>query len=685
MARAGRDTELPPLLPAPRRAARLAGRLALREGLPIVLAPAASDGDFAAAVRLRDAVSSACGAKLAIEAHARVADLGPRIELHCEGGAGEAHRVAVAADGARLSAAGPAGLRYAVETLAQLVDPRGFLPACSIEDAPDFPRRGIMLDVSRGKVPTLATLHALVDLCVRLKLNVLMLYVEHTFRFRRHPEIGRGASPLDAGSLRELDAHAAACFVDLIPSLQSLGHMERILSIPRYAPLAETERRWTLSPAEPGSYQLLADLYDEFLPNFRSLWFNANCDEPFDLEQGKSRERARALGPGGVFLEHVERVRNLASLHGKQTMIWGDVVHAHPERIPEIPRELVLLDWWYEAEHDYDRVAKFAQHAIPFWVCPGTSTWNSLFPRIENSAANIARYAAAGRRHGARGLLVTDWGDFGHYNLLGNSWFGYAWAAQQAWSGGTPPRRFDRAFARSIFDDASGETARRVRALGEIHDGGFAPFNGSPLQFLYFDELERGFFVEGARAASLRRTLRRLDRERTRLRAARTRFRREALTWQEMSLALDASRHAVRKALAGQRYLAWRRRPAGLDAAARRRLAAELRGLATAQISLGRELRRLWLRRSEPDGFEITQRRLARSVQSLRRAARTLAQNRPPSPPPPHPGFSVATIFRALAEQSSPPASEARSEAEPSGVRVARAVPAPGPARPGAA
>ena len=654
MARARRDAELPPLLPAPRRAARLAGRLALRDELPIVLGPGASDTDFAAAVRLRDAVESVCGAKLAIEAHTRVADLGPRIELHRESPSGDAHRISVARHAARLSAAGPAGLRYAVETLAQLVDARGFLPACSIEDAPDFPHRGIMLDVSRGKVPTLATLRALVDLCVRLKLNVLMLYVEHTFRFRRHPEIGAGASPLDAASLRELDAHAAACFVDLIPSLQSLGHMERILSIPRYAPLAETARRWTLSPAEEGSYRLLADLYDEFLGNFRSAWFNANCDEPFDLEQGRSRERARALGPGGVYLEHVERVRRLALQHGKQTMIWGDVVHAHPARIPEIPRELLLLDWWYEAEHDFDRVQKFAEHGIRFWVCPGTSTWNSLFPRLENSAANIARYAESGRRHGAEGLLVTDWGDFGHYNLLGNSWFGYAWAAQQSWSGDAPAQRFDRAFARCIFDDATGETARRVRALGGIHDGGFASFNGSPLQFLYFDELGQAFFVDGARPTSLRRTLRRLGRERSRLRAARSRFRREALTWQEMRLALDASHHAVRKALAGQRYLAWRRRPARLGSAARRRLAAELSRLAAEQASLGRELRRLWLRRSQPGGFEITQRRLARSIASLRRAARALAANRPPAPPPPHPGFSVATIFRALAEPSSP-------------------------------
>jgi len=650
MARARREAELPPLLPAPRSAVRRPGSLALRERLPIVLAPGASDADFAAALALRSAIESRSGASLAVETHARTADLGPRIELHRDGDRGEAHRIDVSPDRALLTATGPAGLRYAVETLAQLVDSRGRVPTCRIEDAPDFPKRGIMLDVSRGKVPTLATLHQLVDLCVRLKLNVLMLYVEHTFAFRRHPEIGAGASPLTAEALRELDAHAVACFVDLIPSLQSLGHMERILSLPRYAALAETERRWTLSPAEPGSYALLTDLYDEFLPNFRSRLFNANCDEPFDLERGRSHERAQALGPGGVYLEHVERVRRLAQQHGKQTMIWGDVVHAHPERIPEIPRDLVLLDWWYEADHDYDRVERFADHGIRFWVCPGTSTWNSLYPRLENSIANIALYAQAGRRHGAEGVLVTDWGDFGHYNLLGNSFLGYAWAAQQAWSGDVPPKTFDRAFARQLFDDASGETTRRVRALGGIHDAGFAPFNGSPLQFLYFDELERAFFVDGAKPASLRRTLRRLDRERTRLRKAGPRFQREALTWEEMRLALDASHHAVRKSLAGQRYLAWRRRPTRLAAAARRRLASELRALAGEQAALGRELRRLWLRRSEPDGFEITRRRLARSLASLRRAARALAANRPPAPPPPHPGFTVATIFRALAD-----------------------------------
>src|SRR5262245_65254978 len=88
MARAGRDAELPPLLPAPRRAARLAGRLRLRDDLPIVLAPSASDADSAAAARLREAVRAICGARLAIESDTRAPALGPGHRPHRAGGKG---------------------------------------------------------------------------------------------------------------------------------------------------------------------------------------------------------------------------------------------------------------------------------------------------------------------------------------------------------------------------------------------------------------------------------------------------------------------------------------------------------------------------------------------------------------------------------------------------------------------
>jgi hypothetical protein len=650
---------LPPLLPRPRRAERLPGRFALRDGTPIALPAGSDDGDFATARALRDAVERASRVRLAIETHARLDGLGPSIELRREADAGEAYRLRIGETGAELVGSGPAGMRYAAETFAQLVDPRGALPACTIEDAPDFPRRGVMLDVSRGKVPTLETLKQLVDLCVRLKLNVLMLYVEHTFRSRRHPEIGAGASPLEAEVLRELDGYAAARHVELVPNLQSLGHMEHVLRLPAYEHLAESEARWTLALSEPGTYALLRDLYDEYLPNFRSPLFCADCDEPWDLGSGKSKALAEALGPGGLLLDHVKRLGELAREHRKRLLIWADFAHNHPERIAEFGREVVFLDWWYEADFDYDRVARFSREGLAFWVCPGTSSWNCLFPRVANAEANIARWAEAGRRHGASGLLVTDWGDFGHYNLLGNSWLGYAWAAQQAWSGDESAARFDRAFARLLFGDPSGEAARVYRELGALHEVGFRVFNASPVQFVYFDDVDRGWFVRGVDPRVARRTLARLERVRARL-SKPAPFGGDETTRAELALAADASIHALRKALAGQRYLAWREKPEALDARGRRALARELDALARSQRELEGRLRALWLARSRPSNFEITGRRLDRSIASLERGARALAANRPPPPPAPHEGFTNAAVFAELKRVASEGAAQPR-------------------------
>jgi hypothetical protein len=634
--------------------------------MAIALPSHSADSDFDAAQALQRGIRLRCGVAMCIESHVRRGGLPPHLALLREGDRGQSYRLTVEGAGVEAIGSGPAGVRYAVETLLQLLDQRGRLRACEIEDAPDFEVRGVMLDISRGKVPTPDSLRALLDLCVRLKLNALMLYTEHTFRFRRHPTIGAGACPLDAQTFRELDRYAAARFVDLIPCLQSLGHMEHILKLPRYAQLAEGDAGWTISPSEPGTYELLRDLYDEFLPNFRSHFFNANCDEPYDLERGKSADRAKTLGAGGVYLEHLRRVRDLARVHGKRTMIWGDVVHAHPERIGEIDRDLVLLDWWYEADCDYDRVRAFADAGLEFFVCPGTSSWNSLFPRIENSCRNISRWADAGRRHGARGLLNTDWGDFGHYNLQGNSWYGYAWGAQESWSGEAEPRSFDRAFGRVFFDDPSGVPARLYRELGSIHDPGFSIPNGSALQTLFFDDLERAYFICAARRSALRRCEARLCRVRERIDASAPRFGDDRQTFRELLYAADASLLAVRKAQAGLSYVAWRRNPERWRAPARRALASELRSLAREHMVLGRTLRRLWMARSFASNFDLTRRRIARCARDLRRAARRLESNRPTQPPC-REEITVRGVLQALrasigADRSSPAPSRGTRE-----------------------
>ncbi len=500
----------PALLPSPKKLVPGRGAFRLRHGVPIALSEGAGETDFFSARALQSEIRQRTGLFLPIETHRRREDLGARIELLRRASEGDGYRISISRNLVRLDGEGEAGLRYAVESLTQLLPG---LPACEIEDAPDLARRGLLLDISRGKVPTLETLKGLVDFMVRLKLNLLMLYTEHVFQFRRHPLIGKDASPMSAEELRELDEYARRRHVELVPTLQSLGHMHQILKYPRYQKLAESEKRWSVSPALEQTYELLDDLYAEYVGNFSSPWLNANCDEPVDLGKGLSKGRAETEGLAAVFASHVARVQDLAAKHGKRTMIWADFLFEHREVLPLLPKGLLVIDWWYEANHDFERVRILRENGFPFMAAAGTSGWNTLFPRMENALANIRGYAEAAKRNGAEGLLTTEWGDGGHGNLLGNSLYGFAFGAQAAWGRSDIEwTELDRAFSSRLFSDPSGAVGRLYRRLGGLHATGFDHFNNSPLKSLYFDDLREAKHTAKAKRNVLERTLKHLRR-----------------------------------------------------------------------------------------------------------------------------------------------------------------------------
>jgi len=377
-----------------------------------------------------------------------------------------------------------AGLFYGVQTLIQLVRQYGRrLPALRIEDQPDFPYRGFLLDVSRGRVPTLDTLKWLVHTLSHFKINMLQLYVEHTFHFESHPEIGEGCSPLAPEEILELDRYCKSRHVELVPSLQSFGHMGYILSLPEFRHLAEIAQfkdwkraSWpkrlhgmTITPVDERTYKLLADLYRDFLCNFTSVYFNVNSDETWDLGQGRSRKVAKRIGVGRLYLYHIERLAALARQHGRRPMMWADIVHQHPDLIPEVPDDIILLDWGYSHDSPFERCEQLAEAKRPFFVCPGTSGWNQVFNDVWNATRNIRGFVAAGKRSGAMGVLNTDWGDCGHFNMIGCSLHSAVLGAAMSWNEGRPDdETFDRAFSLQAFDDPKAVIGHAIRRAGSL-------------------------------------------------------------------------------------------------------------------------------------------------------------------------------------------------------------------------
>ena len=360
----------------------------------------------------------------------------------------QGYQLTISATGVEAIAPTPAGIFYAVMTLCQLIRQFGRrLPGLAIDDRPDFASRGVMLDISRDRVPTMTSLYELVDLLASWKINHLQLYTEHTFAYRNHSLVWKNASPMTGQEVLELDRYCRARHIELVPNQNSFGHMERWLKHRRYRPLAEAPNGFvtpwgvrrpmgtTLCPTDPGSLKLVRSLFEEFLPHFSSTFFNVGCDETFDLGQGRSKNLCERRDPGRVYLDFLLKIYKLVKSHDRIMMFWGDIVMKHPELVDELPRDLIAMEWGYGHKHDFaGRCAKFAEAKVPFYVCPGTSTWNSVVGRTDNMLGNLKNAAKNGLAAGALGLLNTDWGDRGHWQPMPVSFGPYAYGAAVSWS-----------------------------------------------------------------------------------------------------------------------------------------------------------------------------------------------------------------------------------------------------------
>lgn len=388
----------------------------------------------------------------------------------------EGYRLAVKPGGVELRASTAAGIYYAFQTLRDLVEHYGRrLPCLVIDDQPDFARRGFYHDISRDKVPSVNTLQQLIPRLARWKINEFQLYIENVFHFPSHPDIGRGYSPLTADDIRLVQDTCRQHHVRLVGSLASFGHLERVLKLRAYKHLAELPGKGemghlgTICPSDPQSLALIRDLYADLVPLFDAVDFNICGDETWDLGKGRSKRRADRIGVGRLYLEWILKLHRLCQKHGKRMNMWADIALQHPEILPLLPRDIVMLNWDYEPGGSrMRRAGEIAAAGLPQVICPGTHGWQSHGTRLQTAMDNVKQFAARGRRHGCEGLLNTDWGDFGHRNFLGVSLHGFAHGAAHAWCGRkVDEKTFTRRFARAVFGDRDGRLAAAIQTLGD--------------------------------------------------------------------------------------------------------------------------------------------------------------------------------------------------------------------------
>ncbi|WP_431948915.1 family 20 glycosylhydrolase [Actinacidiphila sp. bgisy167] len=268
----------------------------------------------------------------------------------------ESYEMTSSADGVTLRAGTDTGVFYGTRTLLQAVRSTGRVPAGTVNDRPDRPERGLMIDIGR-KHFSREWLEARVRELGDLKYNQLHLHLSDDQGFRveseSHPEVV-SARHLSKEDVRAVVDLAARRHITVVPEIDSPGHMGAVLDAHPDLQLRSadgTPAPGTLDVSSPRAAAVVDDLLKEYAPLFPGTSWHIGGDEyrpltAADPEASFPRLAAYArerYGPDAGVADAAagwlnDRAATLRSL-GKRAEAWNDGftdgarVAADPDRV----------------------------------------------------------------------------------------------------------------------------------------------------------------------------------------------------------------------------------------------------------------------------------------------------------------------------------------------------------------
>ncbi len=363
-----------------------------------------------------------------------------KITLYREEGIAEGgYRLCITEEHIAMYAAGLRGFVQGVETLCKLTE-KGSVPACTLEDAPFCPFRGVHLYLPAPDQMDFAR-RLVKNLLSPMGYNTIILEIAGAMRFHSRPEINEafleanrkaeaGVWPSfphgDVGGRQIVEQEDVRAFceyvrrfgIDVVPEVQSLSHVQFMTQA--YPEIGErpagetayekTDERFTdvppdrfyahcYCPSQPKSYEILFDLLDEIVEVCRpTKYVHIGHDEVYQIGVCPVCSQR---DPAELFREDVCRIYEHLRQKGLKAMMWSDMLqpvsgYKTPNARFDLPKDIVMLDfiWYFHLGKDIEE--NLLSEGYPVAV---GNLYSSNFPRYESRI----------RRPGMLGGEVSAW------------------------------------------------------------------------------------------------------------------------------------------------------------------------------------------------------------------------------------------------------------------------------------
>ncbi|MFV0415326.1 MAG: family 20 glycosylhydrolase, partial [Chthoniobacterales bacterium] len=288
---------------------------------------------------------------------------------------------------------------------------------------------GVMWDVSRNAVLHLEGWERLLQKFALLGINSVQVYMEDVYVIPGEPLFGYGRGGYSAEELRQIDDYAQNFGIEIIPCIQTLGHLEQIFQWPAYADDADVSG--VLMVGEERTRNLIGKMLDQVAACFRSRTVHIGMDEAHGIGTGKYLRKHGYRRPFDILNEHLKMVVDMCKERGLHPMMWSDMYfrigsannnyYDQESLIPDevaaqVPADVDLVYWdYYHTDTAFyeewiQRHRKMGKEPI---LATGIWSWGRFWAYEAQWKASLdAGMRAAGSKKLSH-VFATAWGDDG--------------------------------------------------------------------------------------------------------------------------------------------------------------------------------------------------------------------------------------------------------------------------------
>ena len=369
-----------------------------------------------------------------------------------------------------------AGAFFGLQSLRQLIQSRNgmTIQGVKVRDKPAFPFRAIRVYVP-GPENMAFFKRFLRDFMALYKFNKVIIEF-NCMRLDKHPEVNTGwqefvkymqysrsnstegvlgedknSSHYDAGdgfiiekeAVRDIVKYANENFLEVIPEIPSLTHAYYLLT--KHHELAEYPGdQWpdTYCPSNPKSYELLFDVYDEYLDVIKPKMVHIGHDEWWGAPLGVC-PLCRNKDYSELYAGDVKKLHDYFQKKGIKIAMWGDFLlesvrgkgpqqktsstgvkymspgGLKPSVVKEIiPKDILIFNWfWIDQEKEME-LKKFGFKQLYGNFTPNISNWDERIKKIDLAGGAPSSWASTNEFNFGKDIML----DFlGCANLLWSS------------------------------------------------------------------------------------------------------------------------------------------------------------------------------------------------------------------------------------------------------------------------